>query len=195
MKYHLTTEDIDFICDPLVTAKEVVKRYGCSTVTVSRWRKKFGWTGRKGSNPGPRPWQVKHHPRPCHRQGCENSVTNQKYCSQDCQRLCPEFLAALRAPRRPHTKPGLRKETTPEFVRYRNTVHRLSDKVYQANRELINPDNHPRTLAGVEGGYQLDHIRTIKDGFENDVPPEQLAVVGNLRVIPWQDNLARNRRS
>jgi hypothetical protein len=29
--------------------------------------------------------------------------------------------------------------------------------------------------------------------FANGIPPEQLAVIENLRVIPWQDDLARNR--
>ena len=194
--YSLTPEEIEFICDPLVTAREVSERIGCGSATVTRWRKRFGWEGTSGLKKGPHPWKIKHHPRPCHIEGCDESVTYpQKYCSRKCMYSCHEYHENLKAKKKSHTKPGLRKDTTPEFVRYRNTVHRLSNKVYHENRDLINPNNHPRTLAGVEGGYQLDHIYTVKDGFENDVPPEQLSVLENLRVIPWKDNLARNRRT
>jgi len=56
------------------------------------------------------------------------------------------------------------------------------------------PDSHPRTLAGVEGGYHLDHIIEVRIGFDWGIPPEELSKIENLRILPWRENLARNRR-
>jgi len=84
--------------------------------------------------------------------------------------------------------------TTQEFKRYKNKVHQLSHKIYQQNKTLINPENHPRTLAGVKEGWQLDHIKSIKQCFEEGVPPEQASSVGNLQMLPWENNIAKSTR-
>lgn len=81
---------------------------------------------------------------------------------------------------------------TPEYKKYAGKVHRLTRKVYNENCEIINPNNYPRTVCGIEGGYQLDHIITIKEGFEKGIPPEEIANINNLRMLPWKDNLMRN---
>jgi hypothetical protein len=77
---------------------------------------------------------------------------------------------------------------------YSNKVHRLSQKTYIENTDVINPERHPRTLCGIEGGYQWDHIKSVRECFKQGISPEDAAGLTNLRVIPWRDNLARNRK-
>lgn len=43
--------------------------------------------------------------------------------------------------------------------------------------------------------YQLDHIYSVFDGFHNNVPPEVIGHIGNLRFISWQENVSKNHRS
>lgn len=74
---------------------------------------------------------------------------------------------------------------------YARKVHGLSQKVYEENIDIINPNRHKRTLCGVNGGYQLDHIMSIRECFDKNVPPEKAASVENLRMLPWKENLMR----
>jgi 5-methylcytosine-specific restriction endonuclease McrA len=83
------------------------------------------------------------------------------------------------------------KDTTPAYRRYAGKVHRLSHKIYENNLDVLNPNSYNRTLCGVEDGYQLDHIISIKYGFDNNIPPETLSRIDNLRLIPWKDNLLK----
>jgi hypothetical protein len=45
-----------------------------------------------------------------------------------------------------------------------------------------------RGRCGVDGAYQLDHIKSINWGWENGIPAETIAEWDNLRMIPWKDN-------
>ena len=78
---------------------------------------------------------------------------------------------------------------TPEFRKYSNRVAVLTKKVYQKYKDIINPNNYKRTLAGVEGGYQLDHIISVKYGFDHNIPPEEISDLKNLQMLPWKTNL------
>jgi hypothetical protein len=51
-----------------------------------------------------------------------------------------------------------------------------------------------RGRCGVEGAYQLDHIKSINWGWENGIPPEVIAEWGNLRMIPWRTNLLKSSK-
>lgn len=75
-----------------------------------------------------------------------------------------------------------------EMLKYSGRVHHLTKKTYETNKHIINPNDHPRTRCGVEGGYQLDHIVGIKEGFHRGIPPEELARVENLQMLPWKKN-------
>jgi len=72
-----------------------------------------------------------------------------------------------------------------------------AQKAYYANvlrvtrlNDLSSLKNYdkPRGLCGQEGAYQLDHIISIKYGFDNNIAPELLGHINNLRFIPWQEN-------
>jgi 5-methylcytosine-specific restriction endonuclease McrA len=79
------------------------------------------------------------------------------------------------------------------YKQYRGKVHRLTKQTYKLHKEAINPFDFPRTLCGVVGGYQLDHIVSIKYGFENNIEPMELACRENLQMLPWRVNLLKGR--
>lgn len=90
------------------------------------------------------------------------------------------------------SKYGIKRDyKTPEYAKYNRKVRLLTEKVYADNMEKINPDNHPRTLCGVPGGYQLDHIVPIRECFDKNISPEQAADVSNLQMITWEKNLQK----
>lgn len=86
------------------------------------------------------------------------------------------------------------REDTPEYNKYRKKVDLLTEKNYVKFKNIINPDNKPRTLCGVDGGHQLDHIYPVYEGFINKISPEELAKVENLRIIPWKENLIKKHK-
>jgi hypothetical protein len=84
-----------------------------------------------------------------------------------------------------------RKPDTPAYKKYRNRVNILTEKTYKKYCDIINPEQHPRTLAGVEGGFQLDHIISVRFCFDNGITPEQCSAVENLQILPWKTNLLK----
>jgi hypothetical protein len=81
---------------------------------------------------------------------------------------------------------------TPAFKRYKNRVHQLSNRTYYRHQLIINPCNHPRTLAGVEGGWQLDHIISVKECYKLGLSEEQASALENLQMLPWKTNLLKS---
>lgn len=75
-----------------------------------------------------------------------------------------------------------------EYKDYCNKVMWLTEKTYIENLSEINPNNYPRTLCGVDGGYQLDHIYSIKKGFDNKIPAEEISKKENLQMLSWKEN-------
>ncbi len=75
-----------------------------------------------------------------------------------------------------------------EFQKYVYEVRVLTEKTYNENIDIINPNGHKRTLCGVEGGYQLDHIISVKQGFDGGLEPEKIADISNLQMLPWEEN-------
>lgn len=74
------------------------------------------------------------------------------------------------------------------FTEYAYKVRRITEETYKQNMNLINPDNLPRTLCGIEDGYQLDHKISIKWGFLHGVNPKVIGNISNLQMIPWNEN-------
>lgn len=71
-----------------------------------------------------------------------------------------------------------------EFQSYRHKVDVLTKK--QPIHLLENFDKRGR--AGDEGAYHLDHIISVWYGYHNNIPPEEIADISNLRMIPWMEN-------
>lgn len=80
------------------------------------------------------------------------------------------------------------------FKKYSRVVRTLTETTYNNNKHIINPKNLPRVPAGVgkqRGGYQLDHIISVKRGFLNNIPPEIIAHVDNLQMLHWRENMSK----
>jgi len=84
------------------------------------------------------------------------------------------------------TDPALKSE----WERYKDLVKKLSGKNYRKNKEIINPDNLPTGVCK----YQLDHIYSIRHGFENNVDPSVIAHTANLRMLWHIDNKSKHIR-
>ena len=81
-----------------------------------------------------------------------------------------------------------------ELRDYYNKVAYLTEQTYNQHVSEINPHNYVRTLAGVDGGYHLDHIYPVAEGYDNKIPPEVLANVDNLILIPWRENVIKSNK-
>lgn len=77
-----------------------------------------------------------------------------------------------------------------EFRDYRNQVDFLTRKTYEKYEQIINPNGYERVRAGLDG-YQLDHIVSVKYGFEHNIPVELIAHQDNLQMIPWNENVKK----
>jgi hypothetical protein len=175
------------------TMDEATIELGIGTATAYRVAKKYGFKfKRKEYNNESRAKQ----PKECKHCG-KLHLKNGYYCSRECSRLCPIRRKKLSTMDKSYMqteayKETLRCEHTPAFKLYSGRVHRATEKVYKKNIDMINPDNHPRTICGVEGGYQLDHIIPIIYGFRNNIDIEDMARLENLRMLTWKENLERN---
>jgi hypothetical protein len=74
---------------------------------------------------------------------------------------------------------------------YARRVRWLSEKNYVLYKDILNPNNYPRTLCGVKDGYQLDHKKSIVECFHEKLSAEFCSSLENLQFIPWQENLKR----
>ncbi len=193
------------LSDGVMTNEEIGRIVNRAAVTVSRWRKKLGIRIKPGAKPGrPRPHLRRGFYRKCKKCSVDVWVTSSTqdkrfYCSKGCLFSCDEYRHKISSFDRSYMRTeryslSRRKPNTKEYVRYRNKVHRLTKTVYQQFKEEINPNDYKRTVAGVSGGYHLDHKMSIKHGFLNNIKPEQLAVKENLQMLPWRDNISKGTR-
>lgn len=78
-----------------------------------------------------------------------------------------------------------------EWARYKAQVKYHTARNYRKFKNLINPDNLP--LGRCQ--YQVDHIYSIRHGFENKVDPIVVANISNLRMLWHVDNKSKHIRS
>lgn len=78
-----------------------------------------------------------------------------------------------------------------DFRKYRNRVSTRTKKTYELFKEQINPNNLKLGKAGINGAHHIDHIVSVRVGFEKGIPVEQIADASNLQVIPWLDNIRK----
>jgi 5-methylcytosine-specific restriction endonuclease McrA len=74
------------------------------------------------------------------------------------------------------------------FKEYRRLVQRETEKNYRLHRQAINPLNLLRAKCGIEGGHQLDHRVSVKEGFEKQIPVYEISHINNLQMLSWQEN-------
>jgi cytochrome c-type biogenesis protein CcmH/NrfF len=78
-----------------------------------------------------------------------------------------------------------------EFRHYRLEVNRLTEKNYRKYKNLINPNNLPRS----RNKYHLDHKYSVYDGFINKIKPEIISSIYNLQILSEHDNICKHKKS
>jgi len=74
---------------------------------------------------------------------------------------------------------------------YYTAVHKITKR--QNIESLEHCEKRGKSKKGTNN-YQLDHIIPISDGFRNNIDPEIIGNIINLRFIPWQENILRNKK-
>ena len=189
----LTEEQLGMLRDTSLTLSVLSDKLGCGTATLQRWRKSLGIIVGRGSKKGkPRPWQNKSEDRTCLCCGVIFATIPSR-AKQYCSLTCSTKSIDKAYMQSDQYRSSLVKESTPEYKRYSGRVHRLTKKIYESHKSEINPNNYPRGLAGREGVYHLDHIISIRYGFDNNIPPEEIAKLENLQMLPWKDNISKGK--
>lgn len=83
------------------------------------------------------------------------------------------------------------KEELEEFKNYRKRIIYLSNKNFCRFYYVINPKEYKRGRKD----YHLDHIYSVKDGFDNNIPVEVISCPINLQMIYYKDNHTKSKRS
>lgn len=78
-----------------------------------------------------------------------------------------------------------------EFAQYTLLARYFSERNDLSQLKNFNK----RGRAGTAGAYHLDHIYSIFDGFNNNVSPEIIGHINNLRFIPWKENVSKHQSS
>jgi hypothetical protein len=78
-----------------------------------------------------------------------------------------------------------------EWNLYKFQCRRQTAINYKKFKDIINPDNLPLGVCD----YQIDHIYSIRHGFENGVDPAVIASLPNLRLLWHTDNKSKHIRS
>lgn len=73
------------------------------------------------------------------------------------------------------------------YKQYRANVIRITN---QQPLHLLENFNK-RGVNGQTGAYTLDHIISIKKGFIENIPPEQIGNIKNLQMLPWEENITK----
>lgn len=197
----LTNKELKILKDTNLTAPQIAKKINKTISQVNYLRRSLGLKFTRGVKKG----TIKNSfTKKCKTCSNEIKVTpcnahTRFYCSRKCMYECPEYLKKLKQTDKSYMqtdeyKDTLRKEDIKPYKKYAGAVHRLSQKVYEEHIDKINPNRYPRTICGVKDGYQLDHIIPVRFGFDNGISIEDMCDVSNLRMIPWKENLKRNRK-
>ena len=125
-------------------------------------------------------------------------IEKQKYCSKTCMHSDPIYISKLKNVDRSYMNTEVyalatRDPNRPKYKQYQREVSKLTEQNYAKCIETINPNRYPRTISGVEGGFQLDHKISIRYGFDNNIEPEIIASVENLQMLPWIENVKKGK--
>lgn len=77
------------------------------------------------------------------------------------------------------------------WAQYKFRVKYLTSRLYKKHKDIINPNDLPIGICA----YQIDHIYSIRHGFENNVDPEIVASLPNLRLLWHTENKSKHIRS
>lgn len=165
-----------------MSQEKLSKHYGCNKLRIRKWIDYFGLDRRKRGGGNNRKYNLD-------RETLQKLV-DEKYSNEDIiQILNIKNKSSLNLW---FKKFNIRRHyNTNEYKKYCRRVRRLTEIEYSKYVDEINPHNYPRTLCGIDGGYQLDHIRGVSECFYSNVSIEECASKSNLQMIPWKNNLKK----
>lgn len=163
------------------TQRQLCKIYGCSELRIRKWIIYFGLELRPQGGGNNHKFDVDIEEL---KSFVQSGKTNED--------IAAHYKMSVSNLNRLLKKHGVKRYyNTKEYHKYARKVRLLTESTYAKYIETINPDNHPRTLCGVENGYQLDHIVSIRECFDSGISIEMCADVTNLQMIPWERNLQK----
>lgn len=98
-----------------------------------------------------------------------------------------EFLARMSAPKEKKYKYPGKSYRLKSWKDYKKQVWALTKQ--QPLHELINFELRDFF------NWQLDHMVSVTDGYLYDLPVEWVANISNLRIIPFEENTKKGRKS
>ena len=123
-----------------------------------------------------------------------------KTCSKECHDILIKQNSEKKIQKILEKVAGTKEEYTLKLRHYRNCcAFKFGIKSFpdEFDFELIkehgwySPSNKGNNL----GGVSRDHMYSVKDGFENNVPPELLAHPANCRLIIHNENVSKHKNS
>lgn len=107
------------------------------------------------------------------------------YCTQSCGAKSENHYNPLKK----YNKERLNKmldniEEWKNFHEYSILVRRLTETNYRKYSYLINPQGLKRG----HRDYHIDHIISVKEGYELNIPIETMAHPANLQMLPYKEN-------
>lgn len=86
----------------------------------------------------------------------------------------------------------------PKIKKKIKSIKDIDKKVYYAKVWYITESQPIQTLKNFElrsfWGYHLDHICSISEGYKNNISPEIIGNINNLRFIPWDENYKKGSK-
>jgi hypothetical protein len=76
-----------------------------------------------------------------------------------------------------------------DWMDYNMMVRRLTQANYVANKNILNPEKHPRTV----DGWHLDHRVPVSVCFDEGITIERATSLENLEMIQAQANLQKSK--
>lgn len=164
------------------TLQEIAKIYSTNRTTVSRWFKKLGIETRNRGGGNNR--KVVDAVSKEMLTEMAKKMTNSEIAEKlGCGHSNIGRLLSLYGIKRNYKKS--------EYQKYNRRVRFLTEKTYVKYQKELNPNNYPRTLCGVDGGYQLDHIISVRECFDKGISAEWCSSKENLQMIMWEENLLK----
>jgi hypothetical protein len=166
------------------TQQELANYYGCNKLRIRKWIDYFKLTRRQQGGGNNKKYDLN--------ENTLKQLVEQKYSNEDILKLlnikCKSSLHNWLK------KYNIKRDyKTTEYKKYCSKVRFLTEKEYSKYHIIINPLNLPRTLCGVDGGYQLDHIMGVSDCFYSGVSIQDCSSLKNLQMITWKENLNKRR--
>jgi len=83
------------------------------------------------------------------------------------------------------------KEEIKQYKNYRANVTQTTNQNFNKHYYLINP----LKLSREYNLHHLDHIFSVRMGFDNNIPPEIISSPINLQMLPAKENMQKHNRS